>query len=266
MPSQGPRYPGTTANLSNAGTSENTDAWGTPGNVAADDGTESTITAATYDSPDISQILVASNFTFTVPTGATINGIVVEIDRRSIISNSGKDFRVQLAKGTAFANLVGDNKAVPATIWPTTSTVATYGASNDLWGATWSDTDINATSFAVFLSAQANIANADIGVDYIRVTVHYTGGTVSQSVSGSLSFTGSVAKQAGKVLTGSLSFTGATVKSVSRSLTGSLGLDGLVSKRTGRSVSADVSFNTAFAAEIQGQAVPALVIVHTHTE
>jgi hypothetical protein len=174
MPSSGPRFPGTTANLSNAGTSENTDAWTTPSNVANNDGAESTIVAASYDSPDISQILVSSNFGFAIPTGSTIDGIEVEIERRSIIANSGKDFRVQLAKGTTFASLVGNNKAVPATIWPTSIAVATYGGATDLWGTTWTPAEINASSFAIFLSAQANIANADIGVDFIRITVHYT--------------------------------------------------------------------------------------------
>ena len=176
MASAGPRYPGSAANLSNAGTSENTDAWTNPTNVSSDNATESTIVAASYDSPDISQILVASNFGFSadIPSGSTIDGITVEIDRRSIVANSGKDFRVQLATGTTFADLVGTNKAVPATIWPTTSTVATYGGSADTWSAGLTAAQVNATGFAVFLSAQANIANADIGVDYIRVTINYT--------------------------------------------------------------------------------------------
>jgi hypothetical protein len=173
MASQGPLFPGTTASLANAGTSENANAWVSPGNVAADDGTESTITAATYDSPDISEILVASNFNFNAVSG-TVNGITVEIDRRSIILNSGKDFRVQLATGTTFADLVGTNKAVPATIWPSTSAVATYGGAADTWSAGLTAAQVAAAGFAVFLSAQANIANADIGVDFIRVTVTYT--------------------------------------------------------------------------------------------
>lgn len=176
MATDGPRFPGTTANLSNAGSSENTDAWVNPGNVAADDATEASITAASYDTPDISQILVCSNFGFAIPAGATIDGILVEIDRRSIIASSGKDFRVQLAKGTTFASLVGNNKAVPATIWPTTSTVASYGSTSDLWGTTWTDSEINASSFAVMISCQANIANADVGIDYVRITVTYTAG------------------------------------------------------------------------------------------
>ncbi len=173
MASQGPLYPGTAASLAEASTSENANAWTTPSNIGADDATESTITAATYDSPDISELLVASNFGFTIPAGATINGITVEIDHTNV-AGAASDNRVQLAKGTTFASLVGNNKADLATDWPTASTVITYGAANDLWGATWSDTDINASSFAVMLSVQADAANTDIGVDYVRVTVNYT--------------------------------------------------------------------------------------------
>lgn len=173
MATQGPLFPGTIANLSNAGTSENAEAWVNPGNVVSDNATEAQITAATYDSPDISQILVVSNFNFNSVSG-TVDGITVEIDRRSIIASSGKDFRVQLATGTAFANLVGTNKAVPATIWPTTSTIATYGGSADTWTAGLTAGQIAASGFAVFVSCQANIANADVGIDFIRVTVDYT--------------------------------------------------------------------------------------------
>lgn len=174
MATEGPRYPGTTASLANAGSSENANAWTNTGNIAADDGTEASITAATYDSPDISELLVASNFGFTVPDDSTIVGITVEIDRRDQAIGAASDNRVQLAKGTTFASLVGNNKADTALDWPTSSTVKTYGANNDLWGATWTPAEIRASSFAVMLSVQADAANTDIFVDFLRVTVDYT--------------------------------------------------------------------------------------------
>ena len=174
MASQGPLYPSAAVNLINAGTSEDKDAWRNPTNVGADDGVVSDIVAATYDSPDISQILVASSFGFTIPSGSTIDGIVVAIER-GCSAGAASDNRVQLAKGTTFADLVGTNKADTALAWPAALTVASYGTgTTDLWGATWTVTEINATSFAVFLSTQADAANTDIEVDFIRATVHYT--------------------------------------------------------------------------------------------
>lgn len=172
MATLGPLYPGTTATLANAGTLENAEAWLNPGNIVSDNATESTIVASTYDTPDISQLLVASNFGFT--TSGTIDGITVEIDRRSIIAGSGADFRVQLATGTTFATLVGTNKAATGTTWPTATAIASYGGTADTWSAGLTSAQVNAAGFAVFLSASAKIANADIGVDFIRVTVTYT--------------------------------------------------------------------------------------------
>lgn len=171
MASQGPLYPGTTANLSNA--PESAEAWVNPGNVSADDGTEATITAATYDTPDISQLLVCSNFGFTIPGTANIDGIIVEIDRRNS-AGAASDNRVQLALGTAFANLVGTNKADTALDWPASLTIATYGGAADTWGTSFTASQINASTFAVMLSVQADAANTDIQVDFVRMTVHYT--------------------------------------------------------------------------------------------
>lgn len=174
MATAGPKFPSAASSLSNAGTSENAEAWVNPTNIFSDNGSEATITAATYDSPDISQLLVASNFGFQIPASATINGITVEIERRDQAIGAASDNRVQLAKGTTFADLVGNNKADTALDWPTAVAIKTYGANNDLWGASWSAADINSTTFAVMLSVQADAANTDIFVDYIRVTVDYT--------------------------------------------------------------------------------------------
>lgn len=173
MTTVGPNFAGTGATLANAGTSENAEAWVNPGNIVSDNATEAAITAATYDTPDISQLLVASNFGFSIPNGATIDGITVEIDRRCF-AGTASDNRVQLATGTAFANLVGDNKADTALSWPVSSTVKTYGGASDLWAAGLTVAQINAPGFAVMLSVQADSANTDIGVDFVRVTVDYT--------------------------------------------------------------------------------------------
>jgi hypothetical protein len=166
---QGPFFP--SAAVNNSVAPENTDAWVNPTNVFSDNATEAAITAASFDSPDISQQLVTSGYGFTIPAGSTIDGITVEIDRRSIVANSGVDNRVQLrdASGT----LVGANKAT-ATVWPSSSAIATYGGAADTWTASPTDAMVNDPDFGVVLSAKANIANADIGVDFIRVTITYT--------------------------------------------------------------------------------------------
>ena len=174
MATQGPNFPGTITSLANAGSSENAEAWVNPSNAGADDGTTTSITASTYDTPDISQLLVCSNFNFAIPVDAvSVDGITVEIDRNNA-AGSASDNRVQLAKGTTFASLVGSNLADTATDWPAALAIATYGGSANLWGTTWTPAEVNASSFAVFLSVQADSNNTDVAVDFVRVTITYT--------------------------------------------------------------------------------------------
>lgn len=174
MASQGPFFPGTATSETSGDANEVT--WTNPGNVGADDATEASITAATFDSPDPSFYLYARGFGFTIPAGATVDGIVVEVDRRSIIANSGIDREIRLANSVGV--LIGDDKHDAVTVWPSTSTVKTYGGAADTWNTGLSAADlltmVNDPDFGVYFQAQANIANADIGVDFIRVTVHYT--------------------------------------------------------------------------------------------
>lgn len=170
MATQGPLFPTAATNVSTG--TETAEAWVNPTNIFSDNATEAAITAATYDNPDISQRLRASGFGFSIPNGSTIDGVTVEIDRRSIIAGSGRDNRVQLVD--ANAAIVGDNKADTALTWPTTSTVKSYGGVADGWNASLTPAIVNDTDFGVVLSALALIANADIGVDFIRITVTYT--------------------------------------------------------------------------------------------
>lgn len=178
MASQGPRYPGENFDRSNAGTGE-TQAWFFPGGVelGADDGTEVSITTSAFDTPDISRVLIGRTFGFSIPVTATINGIIVEINRRKSVGNAS-DFRVQLARGANNQTWVGDNKADTSLDWPSTLTRKTYGSSTDLWGTTWTPAQINndtfPTEFGVGLSVQADSIDPDIFVDSLRVTVHYT--------------------------------------------------------------------------------------------
>lgn len=169
MASQGPFYPDSVNTLSTG--SESANDWLTPGNVSADDGSEAQITAATYDSPDISFRMRAlvNGGVFTIPVGATIDGAIVEIDRRCF-AGSAADFRVQLMQGSS---LIGDNKADTGTAWPGTLTIATYGGAADGWNASLTRSIVN-SQWGLALSVSATSANTDIGVDFIRFTVHYT--------------------------------------------------------------------------------------------
>ncbi len=160
----GPNYPGTTANVALGGSAG---AWTAPGNIVSDNASYASIT---LNNSQYSDYLTGRNYSFSIPAGATINGIVVEIDRYGSTNNRISDRDVYLTKNGTTS--VGTDKA--AGNWPGSSGVQTYGGAADLWGTTWTPAEINNANFGVMLSAQSSQAGITANVDYIRVTVYYT--------------------------------------------------------------------------------------------
>lgn len=167
MSSQGPNSPDSGADDAGIGTI----AWTNPGNVLASDDARAVATNIPLSA--LSHYLVATDYDFTIPAGATINGIVVQIERHGTSATGIKDNVVRLVKGGVIS---GDNTADTSTAWPNgTDGTATYGSSSDLWGLTWTADDINATNFGVAVVAtNVDVSTRSARVDHITITVHYT--------------------------------------------------------------------------------------------
>lgn len=170
MASQGPLPTGTGADDSSIGTIT----WNNPGNIVSENG----VTASAgpgLGSTYVSHYLKGTNFGFSIPAGATINGIMVEI-KRAGDNGAGQDLdnSVKIIKA---GTISGTDKA-SATLWPINSAYAyaTYGSSSDLWGLAWTSTDINASNFGVALSSKSDgsSGNNNPAVDHMRITVTYT--------------------------------------------------------------------------------------------
>lgn len=178
MASQGPNNPGTGANDSSFGTTS----WANPGNIVSSNDSYASITFGT--GTGTSWYLKGTNFGFSIPTGATINGIVVEIERKrggTFVAGFPKDNSVKIVKSDGS---IGSTNKASATQYPTTDTYATYGSSSDLWGETWTYSDINDADFGVVLATDIQVPSEAIGVtsvDHIRITVYYTASTSSNS-------------------------------------------------------------------------------------
>lgn len=127
--------------------------------------------------------LHATNFGFSIPASATIDGIVVEIEKAFTSSgnDTGADNSVLIIKG---GTRTGNDKALAGN-WTSTDAYYTYGTSSDLWGTTWTATDINSSTFGVALRAAASKAGGpdtnNFYVDHVRITVHYTPAVMSIS-------------------------------------------------------------------------------------
>lgn len=160
----------TTATIAvEAGTTPN---WSSPTNARVSD---NSVATAPMTVGATTQYLVALSFNASVPAGATIAGITVQVERASTAGLATADNAVYLVKGTTI-QVAGENKAA-AGAWPVTETTATYGGPTDLWGNTWTVADVNAGGFGVAFSATYTGVNGNESarVDSIRVTVHFTG-------------------------------------------------------------------------------------------
>lgn len=159
----------------NAGTGTDTTGigtiiWSSPGNIAAADNLFAT---ASISNGDVSHYLRGTNYGFSIPSSATINGIEVTINRSSSTASSIKDNVVSLVRGGV---VVGANKAVD-TSWSNSTVSANYGSTSDLWATTWTPADINASNFGVVLSVATNSSSSShhtASVDYMQITVTYT--------------------------------------------------------------------------------------------
>jgi hypothetical protein len=167
--SSGPNNPGTTANDTTVGTV----AWTNTANVQSSDNTYAT---ASLGNSATSNYIKATNFGFSLPSTATIVGIVVEVERHASAATRVYDNSIRLVKG---GTIGGNDKGTGTggTAWANgdPNTYVTYGSSSDLWGLAWTYSDINASTFGVVVSAIRNNLGANItaSVDHIRITVHY---------------------------------------------------------------------------------------------
>jgi hypothetical protein len=141
-----------------------------------------------------SRYLKGTDYDFSIPSGATITGITVEIRRDSESGGDRiRDNVVMLVKG---GSVVGTGKAISGN-WSTSTTTVSYGGQSDLWGTTWTPAEINSNNFGVALSVyNANSgSNREAWVDYLRVRVTYDYNhtiTATAGAGGTISPTGSV--------------------------------------------------------------------------
>jgi hypothetical protein len=140
-------------------------AWTSPTSITADDNVFATCNAAAT-----SQYLVARNFGFTIPTGATIKGVTVTIGATE--HSAGTESLSGILRGSGGA--VGATRS--ATISGTGETVYTYGGIADNWSVTLTSTIVNDANFGV----QFNFSTShDVRVDYVKMAIEYSVGTTN---------------------------------------------------------------------------------------
>lgn len=164
MASQGPNNPATFAQ-EGPGTS-----WTNPSNVQTSDNVYATIDLM---NTTVCRLLKATNYGFSIPTGATINGILVVVEKKASDVSKITDHNINLVKGGT-VQTAEDKSSIE--YWDTADEAVNYGGASDLWSNTWTVGDINDSGFGVGVRAQQTVDEnlVTASIDWIGVTVYYT--------------------------------------------------------------------------------------------
>lgn len=171
-------YPSTMAD--DGGANGGTVAWSNPNNAKTENGTSATCDMTAGD--EIGNVLIASNFGFSIPGGSSIDGIMVEwkASEQSSTGTSNNYSQVLVKHGESTIR-TPDTGTTTSSI-SGTLTYYSAGGATDLWGTTWTTSDVNGANFQ-FGVAITNNAQPDPGdvvnIDVMRVTVYYTLGIVT---------------------------------------------------------------------------------------
>lgn len=145
--------------------------WLVPLNATASDNAYAT---ATMLFAGTTNYLNCTGFNFAaVPTGATITGITVNIERRASVSRRARDAFVYLIKGGVISTAFN---GATATQYTTTDVIAPHGGMTNLWGTTWTDADVKAVNFGVAYAA-ITTRGLTVRADHIQVRVDYSSPT-----------------------------------------------------------------------------------------
>ncbi len=148
-------------------------AWTSPGNITADD---SFVAQVSLSAGQESQYLYATNFGFSIPSGATIEGVIARFSRYGMGTVTDKHIYLMI-DGEPFGS--GSDLSSGAT-WPFSETLDGIGGPTETWGFTPTAADVNHVNFGVALKCES-AAGATAIVDVVEMIVYYSGGVVNDS-------------------------------------------------------------------------------------
>ena len=146
------------------------DAWSTPSNCV---GSGPYGGSAYTDGPsgkDQSNGFKATSFGFSIPSTATIVGISVSV-ATGWNGVGGTFTNVRAVKGGA----IQSTDLASSTTWGGSGVTDTvFGGPSQLWGTTWTYSDINNSGFGVLVAGQGLSNSSAIRVYGFQITVYYT--------------------------------------------------------------------------------------------
>ncbi len=166
---------GTTSTSTN-NTGFGTIAWTNSQHATTSNNVRATVTLS---STTASNHLTVTGLGLQIPSAARILGIEAMVEKTQTGGTAGnvRDSSIRLMKNGTTSGVT--NLAQTAVNWQLTSDyVITYGSTTELWGTTWTPSDINNSGFglAIAVAGAAVGANRVANIDNVIINVYYTVG------------------------------------------------------------------------------------------
>ena len=129
------------------------------------DNSRATMTGTTF------AVATLNNYTFGIPSGATINGIEVntEFSTSAVASTATLQISLSWDNGTNYTTAKSDTVT-----GSTTDKNSTMGGSADTWGRSWTDTEFANGTFLVKVEGKSSQAFNNCRLDFLQIKVYYT--------------------------------------------------------------------------------------------
>ena len=129
------------------------------------DDSRATMTGTTF------AVATLNNYTFGIPSGATINGI--EVNTEFSICNASATATLQISlswdNGTNYTTAKSDT--ITGT---TTDKNSTMGGVADTWGRSWTDTEFADGTFLVKVEGKSSTVGNSCRLDFLQIKVYFT--------------------------------------------------------------------------------------------
>ncbi|MFA5392222.1 MAG: hypothetical protein WC306_00805 [Candidatus Paceibacterota bacterium] len=137
----------------------------------------------------ISYYIKATDFGFSLPLNARIDGITVEWEKSDNLDGGlgeTRDYAVRIVQ----EDTIGSTDQSNANNWTTTDTFVSYGSTSYLWGLSWTAANINNSTFGAAISCRntkisGGGAATTAYIDSVRITITYTLPTMTVGTTGS---------------------------------------------------------------------------------
>lgn len=158
---------GSAANESSPTTSWVVSAGSLVDSLIADDDARATYSGTTNDT------LYCTNFSMGVPTDATIDSIWIGVDFQGDVPQSSRRrlVLILLKDGTT---PVGELSVFIQGANGTDAFAERTGGTNPLWNTTWTETEVNASTFGVAMWQTATQSGNVISIDVVQIRIAYT--------------------------------------------------------------------------------------------